>query len=422
MTRTNPEVGGSPRRPTTRPRPHTVLVLVALVGLAFNLRPAAGSIGPVIAEVEDALGLSAVTAGVLTALPVLAFSVMGASTPWLASRVGVHRLSTLALVATAAGLGVRAATSSELVFLTASSIALGGMACANVLLPSLVKLHFPDRVGPVTAAYTTALALGMAMSTLLTVPIAQATGSWRGGLAVWAGTAALAVLPWLAMLRHDQRPSESHHVALRTVARTRLGRLMALAFGLQSLQAYSAFGWFAQVYRDAGYSPTTAGVMLGIVTGMGIPISLATPALAARRESQVPLMVALLCCYPLGLLGLILWIEQVPWLWAIVLGVSQGVFPLILTLLGLRTRTPGGTVALSGFAQSVGYLIAAAGPIGMSLLHEATGGWTLPLSLLVVLVVPLAWSGVQVARPGHLEDELEGTALSGRSAGGTGTA
>lgn len=391
----------------SRARLRSALVLVALIGVALNLRPAAGSIGPVIAEVRAGLGMSAGSAGLLTAIPVLAFSGFGATAPWLSAKIGVHRLTALALAVTAAGLGLRAATDSELVFLVASVATLGAMATANVVLPSLVKLHFPDRVGLVTAAYTTALAIGMSLSTLLTYPIAQATGSWRFALAAWGILAAAAVLPWLGMLRHDRAEREPHTVTLRAALRTRIGWMMALAFGLQSLQAYSAFGWFAQIYREAGYSPTTAGLMLGIITGIGIPISLLVPTLAARRPSQVPLMVVLLVCYPIGTLGLMLGIDHTPWLWAVIIGISHGVFPLILTLLGLRTRTPSGTAALSGSAQSVGYLIAAVGPLSLSLLRDATGGWTVPLGLLVALWVPLAWSAVLVARPGYMEDELE---------------
>ena len=389
-------------------RLQTGVVLAALVGLAFNLRPAAGSIGPVVEEVQNALGMSAATAGLLTSLPVLAFSAFGGAAPWLARRLGVHRLTAIALALTAIGLGLRAATSSELVFLLASVLALGGMATGNVMMPSLVKLHFPDRIGLITAVYTTVLALGMTVSTLLTVPVAQAVGSWRGGLAVWAGTAAVAALPWLALLRHDEHTVDAHHaITMRQVLSTRLGRMMAIAFGLQSLQAYAVFGWFPQIYRDSGYSPTTAGMMLALVTAVGIPLSLTVPTLAARSESQVRFMAALLSCYPFGLLGMVLWIEHVPWLWALLIGVSQATFPLILTLLGLRTRTPDGTAALSGSTQSLGYLLAAIGPLGMSLLNAWTGGWTVPLLVLTALIVPLAWSGLWVSRPGYVEDELE---------------
>ncbi len=391
-------------------RTRSALVLVALLALAFNLRPAAASVGPLVQEVEVGLGLSAASAGLLTSLPVLAFAAFGGLAPWLASRLGVHRLTTLALVSTVAGLGWRAATGSPALFLLASVLGLAGMATANVMLPSLVKLHFPDRVGLVTSLYTTVLASGLALASVLTVPAAHALGSWRWGLGVWAVAAVVAVLPWLGLLGHDTRAVRPPHaVTMRQVAGTRLGRLMAVAFGLQSLQAYAVFGWVAQVYRDAGYSATHAGLLLGLLTAIGIPVSLVIPTLAARRPSQVWLMLSLLACLPVGLLGLALAPMTASWFWAVLIGLSQGTFPLILTLLGLRSRTSEGTAALSGFAQSTGYLVAALGPFGMSVLHDATGGWTVPLLCLVALSLPLAAAGAGAARPSYVEDELGAT-------------
>ena len=138
-----------------------VLVAVGIVVLAFNLRPAAVSVGPVLHEMRAGLGMSPTTAGVLTTLPVLAFASFGAVAPALARVVGVHRVTLLALGAVVVGLSLRARTDSVAVLLALSLLALGGMATANVLLPSLVKLHFPRRVGLMTSLYTTSLAVGL---------------------------------------------------------------------------------------------------------------------------------------------------------------------------------------------------------------------------------------------------------------------
>ena len=142
--------------------------------------------GPVLAEVRAGLGMGAASAGLLTSLPVLAFAVFGALAPALASRIGLHRVTLLALVCVIAGLGTRVLVDHEASFLALSMLALAGMAVANVVLPSLVKLHFPDRVGLVTAIYTTALSIGLTAALWLTVPISDALGDWRGGLGAWA--------------------------------------------------------------------------------------------------------------------------------------------------------------------------------------------------------------------------------------------
>lgn len=384
-----------------------LLILLGIVAVSLNLRPAAVSVGPVLAEVSDGLAMSHTLAGVLTSLPVLAFAGFGAGAPWLAGRLGVHRVTLLALGAVTVGLAVRATVDAPWPFLGLSMIALAGMATANVLLPSLVKLHFPERVGVVTAAYTTSLAVGLTAALTLTVPITEATGSWRFGLGAWAVVAVVAALPWLTLVAHDKHlPAQPHEVSLRQVAATRLGLAMALFFGLQSLQAYAIFGWFAQLWRDSGYSPTEAGLLVGVVAAVSIPLSVWLPAAAARARDQRGILLGVMACYPVGYVGLMLAPYPLAVLWAVLVGVGACTFPLILTMIGLRSRTPSGTAALSGFTQSGGYLLAAVGPFSVGAIYDATGGWTLPLSFLLALTVPQLLVGLYAARPVFIEDEL----------------
>ncbi|MCD4533839.1 MFS transporter [Nocardioides sp. cx-169] len=407
--------------PAPESRAAKLLVLVGIVALAFNLRPAAVSVGPVLDEIRDGLGMSGTEAGVLTSLPVLAFALFGGLAPRLARRVGTHRLTLVALLCVVAGLFLRSRTDPVAPFLALSLLALGGMATANVILPSLVKQHFPQRVGLLTALYSTALAIGLTAASVSTVPIGEALGDWRDGLAVWALTAAVAALPWLALLRHDRPhadPDRAGHapIGLLAVARTRLGRAMGLSFGLQSLQAYAIFGWFPAIFRDAGYSAAQAGVLLGVITGVSIPLSFVIPSLAARRTDQRSIVWVVVGCYPLGYAGMILAPYDGAWLWAVLVGVGTCTFPLILTQIGLRARTPAGTAALSGFTQSTGYLLAALGPFGVGLLHDASGGWPVPLLALIALSVPLLAVGLSVARPEYLEDQLASSSRRRRRA------
>ena len=397
------------------------LVVAGIVLLAFNLRPAAVSVGPVLAEIRGSLGMSSTVAGVLTALPVVSFAAFGALAPRLARRVGPHRLTLLALLGVVVGIAVRSRVDSATLFLLLSLLALAGMATANVLLPSLVRRHFPTRVGLVTAIYSTSLSVGLTSASVLTVPVASAYGDWRAGIAAWALTAAVAALPWVLLAlreRPDRGPDRvpDRGVAteaaytLRQVAGTRLGRRMALFFGLQSLMAYSIFGWFADIYRDSGFSRGEAGVLLGVITGVSIPLSFLLPLLAARLERLEPLIWTVLVCYPVGFLGLISSPVSLGYLWAVLVGIGSSTFPLVLAMIALRARTPQGTAALSGFTQSAGYLIAIVGPFGMGLLHDLSGSWTLPLLVLTVLVAPLVWAALQVAPQQFVEDELEARA------------
>ena len=386
-----------------------VLVVVGIAVLAFNLRPAAVSIGPVLDEITTGLRMNAAEAGLLTTLPVICFAGVGALAPRLARLVGLHRITLVSLALLAACLWARSKVDQPTVFLVLSFAALAGAATANILLPSLVKLHFPDRVGLLTALYSTSMAVGLTSASMLTVPLADHGGSvdWRRGLAVWALTAVVAAVPWLVLIRHDLRERETPRpFGLGEVARTRLGWVMAVFFGLQSLQAYSIFGWFAKIYRDAGFDADTAGVLLGVITGVSIPLSFVIPALTARVHDQRVLLTVIMVFYPVGYLGL--WLAPVggAWVWAVAVGVGACTFPFILTLIGLRARTPAGTAALSGFTQSAGYLLAALGPFAVGLLYDATDGWTVPLLLITLLSLPLLLVCLYVARPAYVEDQL----------------
>jgi CP family cyanate transporter-like MFS transporter len=405
-------------RPGSRPesRWRQGLVLVGIVVLAFNLRPAAVSVGPLLDEVTDGLGMSGTQSALLTSLPVLSFASVGALTPRLGRRFGLHRSIFVALLTIVVGLFARAHVDGVWSFLLLSFLALAGMAASNVLLPSLVKLHFPDRVGQVTALYSTALAVGITAASTLSVPIAEqhrvdGVIDWRRGLITWALTAAIAAVPWIDLLRDERRRGgveASAALRFTDIARTRLGWAMAAFFGLQSLQAYAIFGWFADIFRDDGFSAHTAGLLLGVVTGIAIPLSWVIPQLTARLGDPTRLLTALMVCYLVGYGGMLLAPHGGAWIWALLVGAGTTTFPMVLTLIGLRARTSAGTAALSGFAQSVGYLIAFIGPFGVGVLHDATGGWSVPVLALLVLCIPQYVAGLLVCKPQYLEDEIPG--------------
>jgi CP family cyanate transporter-like MFS transporter len=181
---------------------------------------------------------------------------------------------------------------------------------------------------------------------------------------------------------------------------------MALFFGLQSLQAYAIFGWFAQLWRDSGYSATTAGILAGVLAGTAIPLSLWLPNVLARSEDPRRVLFPVIAAYPVGFVGLMIAPHSLAIVWAVVVGVATVTFPLILTLIGLRARTPEGTAALSAFTQSTGYLIAALGPFLVGVLHDHTTNWNWALLMLLVLALPLFPLASYVSRRVMVEDQL----------------
>ena len=390
-----------------------VLILIAIAGLALNLRPPAIAIAPVLPEIRADLGYGGVLAGVLTTLPPLCFAVVGVFAPAIAAGVGLHRAALLSLLAIAIGQAVRVFFPLPAVFFVATVLALLGMASGNVLLPSLVRRHFPDRIGRATGIYSLALGLGVALPSLLSVPIATATGSWRWSLGIWIITALVAAIPWvrLAAEPRPMRSTTKPTIGIGHVARTRVGWIIALFFGIQSIQAYSIFGWLPTIYIDAGLNPPAAGFMLTIATGLGLPLAYWVPHHIATTERPQWLVALMPICGLSGFLGLLIAPTTLPWLWAILLAIGLGCFPAFLALTGMRGQTPAGTTALAGFAQSIGYFLAAIGPLAMGVLSELTGGWTVPLIFLLALSLPLVVFGQLAVRPNSLESELHARQL-----------
>jgi CP family cyanate transporter-like MFS transporter len=394
------------QEPRVRTAPLAWLLVLGIVLAALNLRTAVTSIGPLLDQLAAALGMTSVGTGLLTTLPVLAFAAVGVITPTLARRVGEHRLLLLALVTLGAGMLVRSLVGSAPVFLLSSAVALSGGAVGNVLIPTLIKRHFPARTGIMTTVYTTALAAGTMLAAAATVPIERASGDWHIALGVWAALAAVAAIPWLALLRSEpERDSAGRHVGMGRLVRSRLAWMIAIYFGTQSMIAYIMFGWLATILTDGGYSTSQAGLILGVFTALSIPVSILVPTIASRFRDQRPVVVALVAFYAIGFLGLWAAPASTAMVWVVFVSVGMGSFPLALMMLALRTRTPETTAALSAFGQSAGYLIAGAGPLLVGVIYQMTGGWSLTYVLIFAVLAVQLLTGLYAGRNRHLEDE-----------------
>lgn len=404
----------APRAWTTR------LVIVGIVLTALNLRPAITSLGALLEEVRDGLGMSGSVAGLLTSVPPLCFAVFGVMAPRLARRFGPAAVVCAGMAAITAGLALRPFIGGTAGFLAASALALMGIAVSNVLMPVIVKRWFPDRVGSMTGLYSMALALGTSLAAAITVPMTDALGgSWRSGLVVWAGLAAAAVLPWIALVRArgaapgsgEPAPSPAdarQEAAGLRITRSRTAWALAVFFGLQATAAYITMGWMAQIFRDAGVAAGTAGLLLAVTMVMGVPLAFVIPRLATRLPHQGPIVVALGVCGLAGYAGLYLAPAGGAWAWAVLLGISNCAFPLALTMVGMRARTGAGVVQLSAFSQSTGYLLSIPGPLLVGVLYQHSGGWGLPIALMAGLMIPQIAVGILAGRDRTVEDELAG--------------
>ncbi|WP_431997965.1 CynX/NimT family MFS transporter [Streptomyces fungicidicus] len=408
----------APGKPAAHPW-RTRLLVIGIVLAALNLRPAITSLGALLEEVRDGLGMSGSVAGLLTSVPPLCFAVFGVTAPRLARRFGAGAVVCAGMVAIGAGLLIRPYAGGTAAFLAASALALMGIAVSNVLMPVIVKRWFPDRVGSMTGLYSMALALGTATAAAATVPLTGALGgNWQSGLAVWAALAVAAVLPWIPFVRGKDRegdgargertePAAPADAPALRITRSRTAWALAVFFGLQATAAYITMGWMAQIFRDAGVPAGTAGLLLAVTMVMGVPLAFVIPRLATRLPHQGPIALVLGVSGLVGYAGLYFAPAAGAWVWAVLLGIANCAFPLALTMVGMRARTGAGVAQLSAFAQSTGYLISIPGPLLVGVLYQHSGGWGLPIALMAALMIPQMAVGVLAGRPRTVEEESQ---------------
>jgi CP family cyanate transporter-like MFS transporter len=393
------------------------LLAAGVILVAINLRPAAASIGPVLDRIESGTGLSSGWAGALATLPVLCFGLLAPLAPVLARRLGVRSSIAAAMVALLAGMLLRLVPGIAFLFL---GTALAGCAIAtgNVLVPVLVRRDFAHRTGTAMALYTTSLIGFAALAAGVTVPLANGLGGgWRPGLGVWAIPAALAAVAWLpALLRHDgsnvavsaraeSTGGQRAAGGVRPLLRQPLAWQVTLFFALQSAGFYATLAWLPSIFRSHGASDAHAGLLLSLTMVVGLITAITLPGVAARSKDQRWLVVASCALMTAGLTGILVAPMAAPYLWAVLLGLGQNAaFPLALMLIVMRGGSVSSTEALSTLAQSVGYVLAALGPLAAGALHGLTGSWTAPLILLLALVVPQLFVGLAAARNRVLPD------------------
>jgi CP family cyanate transporter-like MFS transporter len=430
------------------------LLVIGVAALGFNLRGAITSLPPVFPELQDGLGLSTATISVLAATPVLCFAVFSAFAAWLSRRLGEERVLLAAIAALTAGLLLRGAAPGALLF-PGTVLAAAAIAIMNVLLSSLIKRRWPERAGFLIGLYITALSVGAITGSVVAVPLWNRTGGSVGLTLGWlAAPAALAVLLWLPQAGHATRTGRSAtgtrpagpaipddiaaipgdipvlfdhtpavpgdvpaasdaRAAARPAPAGRRGRVavhryplawhVTLFMGLQSLLYYAALSWLPTILRDRGASADTAGNLLALMGVGNLAVSFLVPVVAQRMRAQHMLVVPTVAAMALGLAGVVYLPLSSAVAWVLILGAGQNAaLSLAIFFTMARAPHPAAAASLSALAQSVGYLLASAGPLELGLLHSATGSWNLPVAVLFVLNGVLLFAGLLAARDREL--------------------
>jgi len=382
------------------------LLVVGILFIAINLRPTLASVGPLIDAIRETTGLSNFQLGLLTTLPLLAFGVVSSLTPLVTQRLGVGGTLLAAMALLAMGAALRGIDWVPALYFGTLLIGIA-IALGNVLLPSIAKRNFATSVGLITSCYSSAMGLGAALAAGVSVPLAiDLKLGWRGALGVWAIPALIALVGWspqVVQLKRSEQP-RSFRTAMKVLGSSRLAWNVALFMGLQSFTFYVVLTWLPTVLIDRGYSAEFSGWMLSLSQATGILGSLAIPVFAGRNNDQRRVVSCLVVLEAIGIVGLLFpsfgWVE----LWVCLIGfVLGGTFGLALLFIAMRAHDSETATELSGMAQSIGYLVAATGPVLFGSLFDLTGTWTYSLILLLMILVLKLWMGLGAGRPAAVD-------------------
>ncbi|MFF1250873.1 CynX/NimT family MFS transporter [Pseudarthrobacter sp. NPDC058329] len=373
--------------PPARPGSAVVFGVIALVLIGLNLRAGITGASALLHDLQTVLGYGPLVAAFIPSIPTLCFALAGAATSWLTGRLGVEKAILLSLAMLAGGLLLRGIPATGML-VAGSVVGMSGLAVCNVAMPSFIREHFAHRTSLMTAVYTVTMTTGATVTSVAVVPLAQALGSPSAAVGAIGITAVAAFLGFLPVALHAHRNSTrstSRHVSPWPLLRTRKGLLLTAIFTLQALLAYALLSWFPYMLTTMGLDASESGLMFGLMQLVSVPAGMLLIAIGSRPRMLRPAFYLVSITMAAGLVLLLVLPASLAIIPAVLLGFGLGIFPLVMVMISRSGATTAETTALSTLAQSTGYLLATAGPFGMGLLHSATGGWALPLTLLLAL-------------------------------------
>lgn len=376
-----------------------LLLIVGILFIAATLRVTFTGIAPLLDAIRAEYQLTTAQTGLLTTLPVLAFGLVSPLAAGVARRFGIERSLLLAMVIICLGIGLRSLPSAAWLYIGTALIGCG-IALGNVLLPGLIKRDFSGHVARMTGAYSITMGAAAAAGSAMVVPLALAGFGWRGALLLLMVFPLLALLLWLPQAhRQATTPMTGSGAAHnRGIWRSALAWQVTLFLGINSLVYYVIVGWLPAILQSMGYSEAQAGSLHGLLQLATAAPGLAIPLVLHRLKDQrgIAVLVALMCV--VSTLGLWLLPGQAV-IWTLIFGFGSGATMILgLTFIGLRASSAHQAAALSGMAQTIGYLLAACGPPLIGKIHDAYGNWHIPLIIVALIAVVMALFGALAGR------------------------
>lgn len=365
--------------------------MLAIVLVALNLRPSMAAIGPLLSTIRGDIPLSFTLASLLTMLPVMAMGLAMFFGIAISQRLGEQRTVLLSLLIIGLATLSRLFINSALELIVSAILAGFGIAMIQALMPALIKSRFPDNVALCMGVYVTSIMGGAAIAASFAPLVMIRTGSWRMGLAIWAGLALLALAFW--WLQRTNRPaalSAPNNASFFSNARA---WLLAVFFGLGTASYTCVLAWLAPYYVEKGWSEQNAGLVLGFLTAMEVIAGLAVPAIANRSRDRRGVLIALILLIIGGFCGLMTGPPSLALLWPALLGLGiGGLFPMSLIVALDHCDEPQRAGGLTAFVQGIGYLIAGMSPLLAGMIRDRLGSfegawWALTAVMAVMLLM-----------------------------------
>lgn len=380
-------------------------MIAGILMIATTLRVTFTGAAPLLDAIRTDYGLTTAQTGLLTTLPLLAFALVSPLAAGIARRIGMERSLFVAMLLICAGIAVRSLSSASLLFLGTAIIGCG-IALGNVLLPGLIKRDFSQHVARLTGAYSLTMGAAAALGSALVVPLALSGFGWRGALLLLMVFPLLAFLVWLPQWRNTAHANvtTSRTLHARGIWRSPLAWQVTLFLGINSLIYYVIIGWLPAILISHGYSEAQAGSLHGLLQLATASPGLLIPLVLYRFHDQrsIAALVSFMCA--VGATGFWFMPGQAV-LWTLLFGFGSGATMILgLTFIGLRASSAHQAAALSGMAQSVGYLLAACGPPLMGRIHDTQGSWQIPLLAVAALAVVMAVFGLYAGRNKEITD------------------
>lgn len=392
----------------------SAILFIAILLTAATQRAPITGLGSLIVDIQNSTGLSHALAGMLTTLPLIAFSIFALAAPKLSIRFGMEHTLLACMIVLTIGIGIRSLTNVTNLFIGTALIG-SAIAICNVLVPGMIKRDYPYRIGLMTALYTSSMNLFAAISSGISVPLARTAIGWRGALVCWAILSVITALCWLPLAMNlKRRPSTTvtKHQAdknvqvagkSRSLWRSPVAWQVTIYMGLQSIMFYVGISWLPEILHERGMSQDQAGWMLSIMQIASMFGSFVMPLVAARTQSQKLLTSISSSFFLIGFGGVWLGAAALAPLFITLIGLGCGTtFSLVILFFALRTRTTSEAAKLSGMAQSVGYLLAAVGPTLFGYIHDLSGNWDVPLAAMTCLTILTIIMGYLAGRKGYV--------------------